>query len=171
MIEIPVTALLGRIKGGGPDIAPKWFLDLNGKLISAYLFGFLCLLYYDWNIAVLMGFMWWIGNKPSMSEVVSAIGGYFGHWFQDRDAWVLDFLTSWIKNERIWGVATGILRGAYTGICLALPSQNPWFILAGALFPVCYFIGVSIEQFYMKKTQVSWHWGEWIWYGVIGAAI
>lgn len=170
MIAIPICALLMRVKGGGPDKAPKWFRDLDGSIVSSFLFAGLCAFYFPWWQALLCGVAWFAGNAPSIGEEIGAIGGYKGNWYSDRDSWIGGKLVNWIKSDKAWGWASCFLRGIYFGLCLALPTLNPWFVLAGATFPLAYFIGVSIQQRIENTARVGWPISEWLYGAIIGGA-
>lgn len=157
-----------RIKGGGPDIAPKWFRVLDGSVVSAVGFAALCCFYVQPWLAALAGLGWFIGNAPSIGEEIGAIGGVRGNWVKNRDSWVGSKVFKWVKSDRLWGWLSGCLRGAFFGACLAAPLLDPWFILAGATFPLVYFIGVSINQIITNKVRASWYIAEWFYGMVIG---
>lgn len=171
LAPILLSALFMRIKGGGPNVAPLWFRARDGGIDSAFMVVILAGFYINWWMALLFGLAYWAVNTMSMSEEVSAAGGYKGNWPDGRDSWFGSKALTWIKNDRVWGWASGGLRGAFIGACLALCSWNPWFILAGASFPLCYYIGVSIRQFQTGQIEPkddAWAWGEWIWGGALG---
>lgn len=169
MISIPITAFINRVRGGGPESFPKWFLKLDGTNLSSVSFGLLCLIYVPWWQAILAAIGWRIGAAPSFGEEIGAIGGIKGNWPSGRDSWFGSKIVK-VKSDRLWGWISGALRGLFFGTCIALPTLNPWFIPLGATFPLCYFLGVSIEQIHKKKIQASWHWAEWIFGAVLGAA-
>ena len=165
-----------RIKGGGHGKIRREIVDfaemvhgrtlakiidriLDGKVLSSL--GFALVAFNPFA-----GLGWLLGVAPSIGEEIGAIGGYRGHWnYNDRDSW---FLSKYVgfRNIRVWGAVSGLLRGLFMGLCLAITTLNPWFILAGASFPLAYFIGVSIRQRYERLIAVDWHLGEWI-YGLI----
>lgn len=134
---------------------------LDGKTISPIMFAILAK-----NPLAAVGFL--AGVAPSIGEELGAIGGVKGYWNKDkRDSWFGSGLIM-PENQRTWGFASGFLRGLFLGGCLALTTLNPWFILAGASFPVVYFIGVSIEQVIQNKVSVSWYIGELLYGAALG---
>ena len=149
-LTIPICAALMRIKGGGLE----YFKIGGGKIISALGFAALCYwLRPEW-LSLLGGLGWWIGNKPSLGEIVGAIGGIKGTW-----------------NNEVNGWKEGVQRGVFTGACVSLSLWNPAFIIAGALFPVCVYAGVSLEQLRKNQTSVSWYLFELIWGAAFGAVL
>lgn len=103
---------------------------------------------------------WFIGNIASMGEEAGAIGPpprgpYIENGFGQR-----------------YGVLKGLQRGIYLGALLTLSTfvtePSPWFIVAGASFPVCYFAGQSLQWKIHKTT--SWAYAEPIYGAVIGIA-
>lgn len=139
-----------RIKGGGLGKGNQ------GKIIAAFGFAALCLcLKFSFLAAVLAGLGWWLGNKASLGEIEGAIGGFKGNWREEGKS---------------WGWKQGLQRGVFTGACLAVFTWNPAFILAGALFPLCAWIGISFEQLRAGKVQVSWYLFEILWGGCLGVA-
>lgn len=159
-------AVLMRLKGGGHAGFVEWvatrsgskFLDLvlGAKFLSTVGFGLVCLLVgYPWWQAVLGAFGWLCGVAPSVGEIIGSIGGYKGNWR--------------IEGEK-WGWKMGAQRGVFCGACIALALWNPAFIIAGAMFPLVYWIGVSIEQYRRGIVAAPWDWSEWFYGAVIGAA-
>lgn len=168
IVHIFILAFLMRVKGGGPDMMPQWFRDLRGIHVSSLGVAIYSAQFYELWQAPLMGLVWLL-HVMSMGEESGAIGGIYGNWFGDKDSWFGSKYLTWIKNKRLWGWVSSALRGFIIGIALALVSLNPWFILAGISFPLCYFVGISIEQIVKNKNNnVSWHWAEWIYGGVFG---
>lgn len=151
MISIIATSILMRIKGGfgaGP-----------GKIISAVGFSALCyFLTHEW-VSLLGGLGWYIGNKPSVGEILGAIGGYRGTWHKLQG------------EETKWtGWKQGVQRGVFTGACISLFIWDPAFIIAGSLFPIAAWVGISINQLLTGKVNASWYIFELIWGAAIGAA-
>lgn len=165
-------ALAMRIKGGGHGFLrnkitnPALHRALDGKILAASIFGCLCFSDgFAWWQALMMAAAFFAAMAPSIGEEIGAIGGIKGNWFSDRDSW---FASQWfdVADDRLWGWVSGTARGIFSGILLALPALDPWFIAAGAAFAPCYFAGVSIEQVSTRILNPDWHLGEWI-YGAV----
>lgn len=170
-----------RIKGGGHGKIRRDIVDfaemvhgaklakiidriLDGKTLSSL--GFALIAFNPFA-----GLGWLLGVAPSIGEEIGAVGGYRGHWnYNDKDSWFLSKYIK-IKDIRLWGFVSGLLRGAFLGLCLSITTLNPYFILAGACFPIAYFVGVSIRQRIEKLIAVDWHLGEWILGAIIGGAL
>jgi hypothetical protein len=166
MIEIAVCAALMRLKGIGGYWQARW--------MSTALFGALCLTagFPFWQ-SVLAGIGWRAAIGPSIGEEIGAMGGIRGAWNRDDfDGWfgatLYRPLVRWV---RWWGLVGLAVRGLFAGVCLALPLWSPWFLAAGAAMPMAYWIGVSIEQIRTRTVAADWRLGEWLWGGMIGAAL
>jgi len=151
MIEIIGSSILMRVKGGGLGKIPY----VSGKILSSIGFALLCLYATDSFFGLLGGVGWWVGNKFSLGEIIGAIGGYKGNWRPEG---------------KEWGWKQGVQRGIFTGACIGVCLWNPAFILAGATFPVCVWLGVSLNQILIRKVQASWYLFEILWGAVLGAA-
>ena len=147
---IIACAVLMRIKGG----LLKLLKISGGKYISAVGFALLCAAITG-PLGLLGGVGWFLGNKPSLGEIVGAIGGYKGNWREEG---------------KTWGWKQGIQRGVFTGACVSLCLWNPAFIIAGLLFPILIWVGVSLEQLRTGKVAASWHFFEYLFGAAIGAA-
>lgn len=175
LIPIIICGALMRIKGGGLGHVRRWleakaalpegfFRDalhkiLDGGQLSAAGFLLLCVfLGAGWPVAMLGALGWWIGNKPSVGEIIGAIGGYKGTWHEFTG-----------EEGKWWGWKEGLKRGVFTGAMIALGLGHVPFILAGALFPVAVWVGVSVVQFYTGKVASSWFLFEIIWGAALGA--
>ncbi len=174
ILHAPIVALLMRVKGGGPDTMPAWFLKLDGSIVSSFGYAALCGISMPWYQALACGLAWFAANAPSIGEEIGAIGGYRGDWFSDRDGWIGGRLFDWVRSDKLWGWCSLTLRGVYSGALLGLAAWNPWFLLAGLLMAPCYYIGVSIRQWETEAVTPpsrAWAWSEWIWGGVIGCSM
>lgn len=135
--------------------------SLDGKIWGSLMFAAAA-----WNPFAAIGFI--VGMAPSIGEELGSIGGIKGYWNQDkRDSWFGSALIK-AEDQRLWGWLSGILRGLFLGLCLAITTFNPWMLLAGGLFPVAYFIGISIQQIIENKVSVSWYLGELIHGAILG---
>lgn len=96
----------------------------------------------------------------SVGEEIGAVGGYRGYW------------GPYINKGfgRSYGVKKAIQRGVFAGAVLSLGFYSLLPILLGALFPVAYYAGVSIEQFRTGAINANWHLGEIIWGAIIGCS-
>lgn len=121
----------------------------DGKTISTLGFSLLCL-------NPLAGLAWLVGVAPSMGEEAGAVGGYKGNWRPEGAT---------------WGWKRGLQRGVFLGAMLALALNDTLMIIAGASFPLCYFLGISIQQYRTGKIIADWHLAEWIYGAVVGVAL
>lgn len=159
MIEIIAVSLLMRIKGGGHGFIrnkTKGLLHkaLDGKILSTLGFFILCLFHYGFGVSILAAIAWLAGVAPSIGEQIGAVGGY---------------KRAWRPEGMLWGWKSGMMRGTYQGALLALATGNTMFIIAGALFPLAYFIGVSLKQ--LIHDRDDWDYGEWIYGAILGFII
>lgn len=152
---------------------------MDGKVLSALGFGLLTVLVHAEYLGMMAGgpvyvlasgsavaflagvLAWLVAVAPSMGEEAGAVGGYKGAWGE----YVTDGF------GRSYGVKKAVQRGVFTGAVLALVFWHPAVLLAGATFPVAYFIGISIEQYRTKQAAASWHLAELIYGAAIGAGI
>jgi len=140
---------------GEPNFWQAGYLAVtDGSILSAFAVGFMAWHDFGFWVGLFFGAAWFLGNAPSMGEIAGAIGGYKGNWRAEG---------------RAWGWKQGAQRGIFTGSLLALATGNLLFIVAGAAFPLAYYIGVSIQQLISGKVASSWKYGEWFWGGVFGS--
>lgn len=130
-----------------------WIVEkaTDGTLVSSVLFGILM-------GSPLAALAWLTGVCLSVGEEIGSIGGFRGNWRPEG---------------RRWGWRAGVIRGVFLGamLALAIPDHSTGLILAGAMFPLCAFIGVSLEQLRTGAVSVSWRWFEWIYGGVLGLGV
>lgn len=102
----------------------------------------------------------------SMGEEAGAVGRW-GH------AWGQYIRVKDVDGEnpfgRSYGVKKALHRGVFLGALLTLATGFTPFILAGASFPLVYFLGSTLTYLIMKKPQ-SWTLAEPIYGAVIGIA-
>lgn len=164
---IVCVACLYAIKGGQHHSLSNRLDFLDGSYLSAFGFFLLC-----WAISAgnpfYAGLCWFVANVPSMGEQAGGIGGYKGNWDDDEKPYPDPAKR---RKAAVTGWKTGLQRGVFTGALLCIGTGVIPFIYAGALFPVAYWIGISIEQWRTGQTVASWRWAEWIYGGALGAAL
>ena len=144
---------------GRLNIGQKLYVIISdGKIVSALLFAALAVgagvppqfapVFAGWLIAV----------APSVGEEIGAIGGIDGNWNYGG----LSASSGWKR---------GAMRGVWTGAALALALGDTGFIVAGLLFPVTVWLGVSAEQIRTNEITVSWWIHEWLFGAVLGLAL
>jgi len=161
--------LLGRLFNVDKVSEKSEILDflLEGKFASGImLFLFLMVGFLQPPLAAfLFGAAWAVGVTPSMGEEAGAVGYSKYAWGQ------------YIKYKedfgRAYGVKKMIQRGVFMGALLTLVTGSVVYIPAGALMPVCYFLGM--ELYYRlhgsgHDGRVSWVYAEPIFGAVIGVA-
>jgi hypothetical protein len=161
----------------------QWLVHrfMDGKVLSSIGFGVLVAVSgaeyrgfvgggpaYDLAIAAgaIAALGWLAGVAPKMGRIAGDIGGYRGNWDADQKP----YPKKEGKAAAIEGWKAGLQRGVFMGAMLALTTGNLWFIIAGATFPACVFVGISIQQKITRKTLADWHWYEVIFGAVIGTA-
>jgi len=163
---IPACAALYAIKGGQHGRVPliaklrkNKIMDgvLDGKVVSPLVMALLA--------GPLVGAAWLAGVAPGMGRIVGNIGGYRGNWMADETPYPEEL--SGIYAAEGW--KAGVQRGVFMGALLALATGNTAFIVLGALFPACAWLGVSVKQFTTGLRVVDWVWYEVIFGAVIGA--
>jgi len=70
--------------------------------------------------------------------------------------------------DREFAVKKSIIRGVFTTALMAVITSNPWLLLAGASFPVVYYVFQTIYFWIYKKD--SWALAEPAYGAIIGAA-
>jgi hypothetical protein len=166
MIETLVSAALYAVKGGQLGRVPGFnklresnvVADavLDGKVLSSIGFGILA--------GPLAGLAWLAGVSPKMGRIVGKIGGYLGNW--DSNEKPYQYGVS--RAMAIEGWKEGVQRGVFLGACITLATGNLAFIVAGAMFPVTVWLGVSAMQAIKKKVDVDWVFHEILFGAVIG---
>ncbi len=159
----------------GSMTIPQWLWHrfLDGKLLSAFLFGILFLILTSsyqgnmvytfvegawWKFLLAVG-LWLAAVSPKMGRIAGMIGGYKGNWDRDEDPYD-DPIESALQAAEGW--KQGLQRGVFIGAMMALLFWNPLPILFGALYPATLWAGISIEQFRTKTIAASWVWHEMI---------
>jgi hypothetical protein len=100
---------------------------------------------------LLLMLAWLVAVSPSMGEEAGAIGRIGRHWG--------DYVDMWGEKEgRSYGWRKGLQRGVWLGAPFTVLTGLPHFIILGALFPVCHFIGQQI--YYMIHKVDSWKYAE-----------
>ncbi|MDB5490368.1 MAG: putative rane protein [Micavibrio sp.] len=121
---------------------------VDGHNLSAILFGLI-------TMSLPAALAWYIGCKPSLGEEVPAIGGIRGNWVHEGTTDRI-LTGSESKAIRISALKRGLQRGVFMGACIAFALNDRNFILAGATWPLCVFIGISISQLYRNAIATGW---------------
>lgn len=168
-MSIVFFTLMMTIKGGWHWRIPQikalddgvmgFFLD-GTRLSTLLVLGYVGSLT-DPLIGLFFALAWFVGNLASMGEEAGAIGPPARGPYIEKGF------------GQAYGVKKGLQRGIYLGALLTFATfasdPSPWFIVAGATFPLCYFAG---QYLYLKihKTS-SWAYAEPIYGLVIGLAV
>lgn len=182
MISIIVFALAMMIKGGwlgripGWDAFTKkkrshWGLQnvveavkawlLDGTQLSAVLiFLFMAAAQPDLSLAAIFSFCWWVIVLRSIGEEAGAVGDYKGGW---------GIFINTKQFGRMLGIEAALGHGVMGGFLLALATGWEGFIISLGSFPLCYFIGNSLHQYFHKTT--GWAYSEIIYGAVIGFSV
>lgn len=163
----------GSVMGGMSIPQWLWHRFLDGKALSAFLFGILFLIVTSehqggmvytftdgawWRFPLAMT-LWLAAVSPKMGRIAGMIGGYKGNWDRDEQPYD-DPIESVMQAAEGW--KQGLQRGVFIGAMMALLFWNPLPIIFGALFPATLWLGISIEQFRTKTVAASWIWHEFI---------
>ncbi|MEE7442663.1 hypothetical protein [Methylobacterium oryzae] len=171
MMTVLFFALMGMIKGGWHwRIKPLKALDhgvagffLDGSRLSTLFVLIWASLSVDTWTGLWFSIAWFLGNISSMGEEAGAIGRAGRIWGPYVEK---------LGRDREFGLKMGMMRGVYLGALLTLATftstPSPWFIVAGASFPLAYFAGSTLH-WKIHKTD-SWAYAEPIYYGIIGIA-
>lgn len=184
MISVLAFTLFMMIKGGWhwriPGLerfkegAIGWFID--GTQLSAILAGTYIGFHAGIGQGALFALAWWIGVMMSMGEEAGAVGRW-GHAWKQYIEWMPELKSVQIfgrtlfeyREGRAYGVKKAIQRGVFLGALLTLATAFPGFILAGASFPIAYFLGSSLTFLTTKKPE-SWTGAEPIYGAIVGLA-
>ena len=136
----------------------KWFVD--GSVISLFLaFLFVAATQPSLTVAVLFAAAWTL-LWSSMGEEAGSAGDYVEWWGKYKDK----------GFKRDYGIKKGIQYGCFAGAGMAL-SVGSWALwIAGALFPLCYYLGNSLYRYRHKGAKRGWAYSEPIWGSVVGLA-
>jgi hypothetical protein len=186
MLSPILCAILYAIKGGQhgrikyiAKLRENKIFDrlLDGKVLSTIGFFLLFGIYHSVLVgpavyefpffaALIASVGWLAGISPKMGRILGQIGGYRGNWDANEQLYPANER----KAQAIEGWKSGVQRGVFMGAMLALTTDNLWFIVAGLLFPVTAFVGVSIQQYINKSYAADWHIHEYLFGFVIGLA-
>lgn len=159
LISIIFCVLAYTIKGGLlnyvlSDSQHEHSLSYLKHLLPAFLILLLTIMIVPLGQAIIFTAAWCY-CFASMGEEAGAVGDYKTAW---GDYIEKGFGRSYgIKKAIQWGLAWGAL--------MALASGFIWFIPAGAMFPICYFVGSSISAY---RGDKGWFYAEPIYSAVIG---
>ncbi|AEP08881.1 putative membrane protein [Micavibrio aeruginosavorus ARL-13] len=103
-------------------------------------------------LSLLCAVAWALGVSPRIKEECASVGGYRGH-----ELFYLDRMF-WVKKA----VQRGIFTAAPLAIVLAtMIGANPApLLIAGATFPIVYFLGISIYQYRSNTVGIGWGYAE-----------
>lgn len=136
---------------------------IDGKNLSSLLF-----FVFTFNPFGALG--WFIGCTPSLGEEVPAIGGIKGNWVHENN--VDRTLTGEeAKAARISALKRGLQRGVFMGACVAIGMQDFNFLYAGASWPLCVYVGISISQLYRNAVNTGWRTYEIVYGLAFGPAL
>ena len=165
LMSMVIFALAYAAKGGWLGRIPQWknfeYSDELKRVVPAFIIFFWVVWFVPFWACVLFTAAFCFCYS-SMGEEAGAVGDYTGGWG--------DYLTAVNPDGspsfgRSYGVKKALQWGLAWGGLLALASGFVWFVLAGALFPVCYFVGSSIAAF---RGQKGWAYAEPIFGAVMG---
>ena len=111
------------------------------------------------DLALITAFVWWIVTRISMGEEAGGVGDYKENW-GDYVEWLGP------KAGRSFAIKKGLQYGGFFGGALALVSGVPLLFIAGAVFPLVYFIGSSLYRLIHKSP--SWAYSEVLWGALFG---
>lgn len=191
MITVLAFSALYSIKGGWHwNIPGLKALDhgvvgfiLDGTRLSSILAAIYIGHHADMQTGLLFGLAWFIGVCMSMGEEAGAIGrwgsawGPYLKWMPETTFYrvpkplkpVLGRDVFPIQEGQLYGWKKGLQRGVFLGALLTLATGYTPFILAGASFPVAYFLGSSLTYLITKRPK-SWTCAEPIYGAIIGMA-
>lgn len=158
-------AFLNRVRGG----LFKW-LPCN-KVFYFLLFSVIAGLYSSWNITlcICVAIAVFTGQQCcGWGKYIGALTtGYVNP--DEVEVYEIDKLCErFINCPRFYGFITLGLRGIIWTLLIGLAINNIWYMISGALMPVCY----SIPTLLLLKTKhnkdkTAWNIGEWIWGGIM----
>lgn len=146
----------------------KWFLD--GSVISLFIvFVYVAASQPSLTVAALFALSWcliWM----SMGEEAGAAGDYKEAWGDYMEAVypASHSKAGQLMFGRSYGIKKGIQYGAFCGAGMALAMGSWCLWIAGALFPLCYFTGNSIQRFVSGGAKRGWVYSEPLWGAVVG---
>jgi len=165
VLFILLGAFLNRVRGG----LFKW-LPCN-KVLFSLLFSFIAGFYssFDVNVCICTFIAVFAGQQCcGWGKYIGALTT--GEVNPDEvEVYAIDKICErFIDKPRLYGFITLGLRGIIWTFPIGLVINNIWYILSGALMPVCY----SIPTLLLLKTKhnkdkTAWNIGEWIWGGVM----
>lgn len=142
----------------------KWFMD--GSVISMFIvFVYVAASQPSLTVAALFALSWcliWM----SMGEEAGAAGDYKGAWGE--------YITATVNGKlafgRSYGIKKGIQYGAFAGagMALAIGSWTLW--IAGAMFPLCYYLGNCFQVWVSGGKHRGWQFSEPLWGAAVGLA-
>lgn len=158
-----IFAILGCIKGGSHWNIPK-LKELDHGVLGFLIDGtrlttLIVTIWMVWAagpVGFLIGLAWFLGIASSMGEEAGASGTYKEWWGPYKNF------------GRSYGIKKALQRGIYQGALLTLVTGYTPFIVAGATFPICYFVGQSLYTLIHNKNSTAY--AEPVFYGVIGVA-
>ncbi len=168
---------LGRIKGWEPfanglKSGHKWWERtlgwiLDGTQLSAWFLTVGLLFISPLWLALAVGAAWLVYARVSMGEEAGGVGSYheavgdYVEWLGESKGRSF----AWHKGYQYGATFGGAL---VIGAWLGSGAAFPYLIVAGAMFPIAYYIGNSIHFYLHKQSSVAY--SEVIWGALLGAA-
>lgn len=148
-----IGGALNRLRGAH-SFLPRW----AKLLLIGGAYALLCVLSgVSYPLAGISGFLLALSMIPGHGEFIGALGGIRGYWHtEDWDGGTYDKVADLAHGKRrMWGYLGLLAKGVVTGIAIT-PALGWVGIPIGALMPVVYFVGVSLEQVIMKRDGFEW---------------
>lgn len=116
------------------------------------------------SVALLCALSWCL-IWSSMGEEAGAAGDYKGAWGEYVEARNPD---GELAFNRSYGIKKGIQYGCFfgAGMSMAVGSWCIW--IAAATFPLCYFLGSSLQRYISNGKIRGWQYAEPIYGAVVG---
>lgn len=153
---------MNRIRGG-------WLNTGLSDILNAAAFGALySALTLSW-VGILAGIGMYVGSLSGWGRYIGYMGGIRGNWDthkgREEVRWIDRVLSKSPLSDRWWGFCGLAIRGLFWGACIAALTLNPWALI-GVTMPICYFIGISLEQV-IRKIRGGFEYGEIIFGSVL----
>lgn len=141
----------------------KWFLD--GSVISLFIVFFYVAASQPSLTVAFMCALSWCLIWSSMGEEAGAAGDYKEGWGQYVDSVRPDGRKAF---SRTYGIKKGIQYGCFFGAGMSM-AMGSWCIwIAAATFPLCYFLGNSIQRYFSNGAVRGWQYAEPLYGAVVG---
>lgn len=166
-LDIIVFAVAVSLKGG-------WHKRFFTTKIDGTHLSFILIALYAWYMLPLgtavMFTLGWMLISASMGEEAGAVGDYKAWWGDYEEAIYPPGHSEAGQRvfDRSYGIKKGIQYGLQTGSVMALSLGNWSMAIAGALFPVAYYLGSSL--YYYLHRHHAWTYAEPVWGVFFGVA-